>query len=204
VGEDGPTHQPVEQIASLRAIPNLVVVRPADANEVRVAWQIALERRDGPTALVLTRQGLPTLERGAGGVAGADEVRRGGYVLADTGASPDIILIATGSEVQLALEVRRRLVDDGVAARVVNMASWELFEEQAPAYRAEVLPADVPCRLAIEAAATMGWSRYVGSAGDIVGIDRFGASAPGSVTLEKLGFTVEEIERRARALLARD
>jgi transketolase len=203
VGEDGPTHEPVEQVASLRLIPNLTVIRPADANEVREAWRLAIERTDGPVALILTRQGLPILDRSAPGLAGAEMMRRGGYVLASEpdGSEPDLILIASGSEVHLALGARERLISDGVACRVVNLASWRMFEEQDEAYRLGVLPPSVTARLAVEAGTTFGWERYTGSAGDVLGIDRFGASAPGPVNLEKFGFTVDEVERRARALL---
>ncbi len=203
VGEDGPTHQPVEQVASLRLIPNLTVIRPADANEVTEAWRIAIESRDAPVALILTRQGLPILDREGQGFAKAEMLRRGGYVLADApnGADLELILIATGSEVHLALEVWGRLVGEGIACRVVNLASWELFEEQDEEYRVSVLPPSVSARLAVEAGTSFGWARYVGMGGDVLGIDRFGASAPGTVNLEKFGFHADELEKRARALL---
>jgi transketolase len=203
VGEDGPTHQPVEQVASLRLIPNLTVIRPADANEVAEAWRIAIESREGPVALVLTRQGLPVLDREGQGFAGAEMLRRGGYVLADApnGGDPELILIASGSEVHLALEVWSRLVGEGIACRVVNLSCWELFESQDEEYRSGVLPPSVSARLAVEAGTTFGWARYVGIEGDVLGIDRFGASAPGPVNLEKFGFHADELEKRARALL---
>ena len=203
VGEDGPTHQPVEHVASLRLIPNLTVIRPADANEVTEAWRIAIESRDAPVALILTRQGLPILDREGQGFAKAEMLRRGGYVLVDApnGADLEIILIATGSEVHLALEVWGRLVGEGIACRVVNLASWELFEEQDEEYRVDVLPPSVSARLAVEAGTSFGWARYVGMGGDVLGIDRFGASAPGSINLEKFGFHADELEKRARALL---
>ena len=219
VGEDGPTHQPVEHVASLRLIPDLTVIRPADANEVAEAWRIAIESREGPVALILTRQGLPILDREGQGFAGAEMLRRGGYVLADVpadrppdartdaradasgGSDPQLILIASGSEVHLALEVWGRLVREGIACRVVNLSCWELFEKQDEEYRAAVLPPSVRARLAVEAGTTFGWARYVGLDGDVLGIDRFGASAPGSVNLEKFGFHADELERRARALL---
>jgi len=202
LGEDGPTHQPIEQLAALRAIPNLIVLRPADAAETVEAWRVALEHRDGPVALALTRQKLPVLDRTE--LADADGVARGAYVLADAeGERPDILLIATGSEVYLALEAREQLAEQGVEARVVSMPSWELFDQQPQAYRDQVLPPTVTARLAIEAGVPQGWHRYVGSAGELIGLDRFGASAPYKVLMEKFGFTVENIASRALALLGR-
>ena len=201
LGEDGPTHQPIEQLMALRAIPDLTVLRPADANETAAAWKVALERRNGPTLLALTRQGVPVIseqERVREGVP------RGAYVLDDApGGSPDIILIATGSEVSLAREAATGLAAQGIAARVVSMPSWELFAEQPQSYRDEVLPPDISARLAIEAGATLGWERYVGARGEVVGIDRFGASAPGKVMMERYGFTAEAITERAAALVER-
>ena len=202
LGEDGPTHQPVEHLAALRAIPNLVVVRPCDANETAVAWRVALGMQGRPVALVLSRQNLPVLDRSR--YAAADNVRRGGYILADAeGGAPDLVLIATGSEVALALGARERLAERGIRTRVVSLASWELFDEQSPAYREEVLPPQVTRRLAIEAGSPFGWQRYTGSAGDIIGVERFGASAPGEVMLHEFGFTVENVCRRALALMGR-
>jgi transketolase len=202
VGEDGPTHQPVEHLAALRAMPNLVVLRPADATETVVAWQVALARRHGPTALVLTRQKVPVLDRGVH--ASADGVRRGAYVLADApGGSPELLLIGTGSEVQLVLAAQAALARDGIRARVVSMPSWELFEAESPEYREAVLPRAVTRRLAVEAGATLGWERWVGAGGTVIGLDRFGASAPGDVALRELGFTVEHVVARARTLLGR-
>jgi transketolase len=202
LGEDGPTHQPIEQLAALRAIPNLIVLRPADAAETVEAWRVALEHRDGPVALALTRQKLPVLDRTE--LADADGVARGAYVLADAeGERPDILLIATGSEVYLALEAREQLAEQGVKARVVSMPSWELFDQQPQAYRDQVLPPTVTARLAIEAGVPQGWHRYVGSAGELIGLDRFGASAPYKVLMEKFGFTAENIASRALALLGR-
>jgi transketolase len=202
LGEDGPTHQPVEHLASLRAMPNLVVLRPADATETVVAWQVALGRRHGPTALVLTRQKVPVLDRTVH--APADGVRRGAYVLADAaGGAPELVLIGTGSEVSLVLAAQAALAKDGVRARVVSMPSWELFRDESPEYRETVLPRAVPRRLAVEAGATLGWERWVGPAGDVIGLDRFGASAPGEVVLRELGFTVEHVLARARTLLGR-
>ena len=201
LGEDGPTHQPIEQLMALRAIPNLTVLRPADANETVAAWKIALERRNGPTLLALTRQGVPVIgeqERVREGVP------HGAYVLDDPpGGAPDIILIATGSEVSLAREAAGALAGQGIAARVVSMPSWELFADQPQSYRDEVLPPDVSARLAIEAGTTLGWERYVGACGEVVGIDRFGASAPGKIMMERYGFTAEAITERAAALVER-
>ncbi|GAB4244145.1 MAG: transketolase [Thermoleophilia bacterium] len=201
LGEDGPTHQPIEHLASLRAMPRMVVIRPADAAETAQAWRVALERKDGPVGLVLTRQKLPVLERGRSGLASAEGLIRGGYVLAETAGDLDVILIATGSEVHVALEAREVLWEGGVGARVVSLPSWELFDEQDADYRAEVLPPDVTARVSIEAAATYGWERYVGSSGRMVGIDRFGASAPGDRVLHELGISVENVVGAARAVL---
>jgi len=200
IGEDGPTHQPVEQLAALRAIPNLTVIRPADANETVVAWRVALEQRSGPVALILSRQSLPILDRTS--LAPAEGLVRGAYVLAEAeGGRPDLILIATGSEVHLALEAQKLLAERGVRARVVNMPSWELFDRQPESYRRAVLPPEVTARLAIEAGVSQGWHRYVGPAGDVLGIERFGASAPYKVLQEKFGFTAEDVAQRALALL---
>ncbi|GAB4534526.1 MAG: transketolase [Anaerolineae bacterium] len=201
LGEDGPTHQPIEHIPSLRAIPNLVVLRPADANETVEAWRVALEHHEGPVALLLTRQKLPILDRSM--LAPAEGLRRGAYVLADSQETPDVILIASGSEVEVALDARQRLAGQGVNARVVSMPSWELFEQQPPEYRNQVLPSEVRARLAIEAATPLGWERYVGLEGDVVGLNRFGASAPYKVILEQLGFTGENVALRALAVLDR-
>ena len=198
VGEDGPTHQPVEHFAALRCIPDLAVIRPADAAETAVAWLVALSRRSGPTALMLTRQGLPTLDRRE--TAPAEMLRKGGYVLRDA-ENPGMILIASGSEVHVALEAARMLAEEGRRVRVVNLASWEIFEEQPEDYRREVLPPEVPLRLAVEAGCSQGWERYVGDRGEAHGIDRFGASAPWKVIAEKLGFTPEALAEEARRLL---
>jgi transketolase len=202
VGEDGPTHQPVEHLAALRAMPNLVVIRPGDAAETVMAWQVALARRHGPTALVLTRQKVPVLDRTV--YAPAEGLRRGAYVLAEApGGTPDLILIGTGSEVQLVVAAQAVLAKDGIRARVVSMPSWELFHAEPADYREAVLPRAVPRRLAVEAGATFGWERWVGRAGAVVGVDRFGASAPGEVVMKELGLTVEHVVTRARALLGR-
>ncbi len=201
LGEDGPTHQPVEHLAALRAIPGLSVIRPADASETVEAWRVALTH-SGPTCLILTRQNLPVLDRArmqpSGGVA------RGAYVLADPQpGTPQIILIATGSEVAVAVGAQKLLAEKGVATRVVSMPSWDLFERQSQSYRDSVLPPTLTARVAIEAAVPMGWHKYVGPAGDIVGMTRFGASAPGSVNFEKFGFTPENVAARAMAVLGR-
>ena len=198
LGEDGPTHQPIEHLAALRAIPHLFVIRPADSAEVSEAWRIAILRRSAPTALALTRQKVPVIDRKR--FAKADGLRRGAYVLADA-ENPQLILIATGSEVSLALEAREKLEGEGVAARVVSMPCWELFEEQPQDYREQVLLPSVTARLAIEAGVRQGWDRYVGPTGDVVCLDRFGASAPGEVALRELGFNVDNVLNRARALL---
>ena len=195
VGEDGPTHQPVEQALSLRAIPGLTVFRPADANETAAAWRWIIEHRDGPVALLLSRQKLPILP----GVR-AEGVARGGYVLADA-EDPRLILIATGSEVALALAAQQRLAQEGIAARVVSLPSWERFEAQPQEYRDAVLPPQVTARLAIEAGVSLGWERYVGPQGAVLGQDRFGASAPYQVLAEKFGFTVEEVVARGKKLV---
>ena len=200
LGEDGPTHQPVEHLMSLRAMPGFTVIRPADANEARESWKAAIAHRDGPVGLVLSRQKLPVLDRRK--YAAADGVSKGAYVLAEaSGGAPRVVLIASGSEVSLALEARERLESDGIPARVVSMPSWELFDRQPPPYRETVLPASVPARLAIEAGATLGWKRYVGDRGDAIGLDRYGASAPGETVMKELGFNVENVVRRAKALL---
>jgi transketolase len=202
LGEDGPTHQPIEHLAALRAMPQLTVIRPADANETAVAWRIALTHRHGPVALILTRQNLPVFDRTR--MAAADGVERGAYILLEAeGNAPDIILIASGSEVALAVEARTQLAQQNVQARVVSMPSWELFEQQSQAYRDEVLPPSVRKRLAIEAGVPQGWRDYVGPEGDVIGLTRFGASAPGSVVMEKLGFAVANVVARAMALLGR-
>ncbi len=201
LGEDGPTHQPVEHLASFRAMPGVRVIRPADAAEVAAAWRVAMEHDDGPTMLILTRQGLPVFDRDL--VASADGLRRGAYVLedGDEGDRPDLILLATGSEVQLVVEAGRRLRGEGIRARAVSIPSWELFREQPRTYRDRVLPPGVRARLAVEAGATQGWGEWVGEAGDILGIDRFGASAPAEENFRRYGFTADRVVERARALL---
>ena len=196
LGEDGPTHQPVEHLASLRAIPNLLVIRPSDANETAAAWRTALSWEEGPVALVLSRQSLPVLDRDA--FAPADGLSRGGYVLYDSpDKDPGVILIATGSEVSLAVAAGRRIEATGPGVRIVSMPSWELFDRQPATYRNEVLPPDVPARIAVEAGVSRGWERYTGERGTMIGIDRFGASAPYQVLYEKFGITVERIVQTA-------
>lgn len=200
LGEDGPTHQSIEQLPALRAIPNLCLIRPGDANETAVAWRVAIERRSGPVALALTRQNLPIIDRSK--YASAEGLARGAYVLADSkGGAPEIILIASGSEVPLALDAYDALSAEGIRARVVSMPSWDLFEAQPQSYRDEVLPREVAARLAIEAAAPLGWERYVGQRGAVIGMTRFGASAPYKVLAEKFGFTMANVVAHARALL---
>jgi transketolase len=201
LGEDGPTHQPVETYAALRAIPHLWFVRPADANETAVAWKVALDRTDGPVALSLSRQAVPTLDRSE--VAPATGLERGAYTLWESG-SPDLILIATGTEVVLALEAGRRIADEnGTNVRVVSMPCWELFELQEAEYREEVLPPDVRARISIEPGVALGWKQWVGDRGDSISIERFGASAPGTTVLEQLGYNVDNVVARATALLER-
>lgn len=200
VGEDGPTHQPVEHLAALRATPNLLVIRPADANETVEAWKVALEHTEGPTALILSRQKLPVLDRQR--YAPATLLRYGAYVLAEAdGGAPHVLLLASGSEVQVALAAREVLAAEGIRARVISFPSWELFERQPAAYRDLVLPREVRARVAIEAAAPLGWCRYVGDAGVTLGLTRFGASAPGERVMAELGFTPQHVARLARCTL---
>jgi transketolase len=200
VGEDGPTHQPVEHLASLRIIPNLVVIRPADANEVSVAWKVAVQRRDGPTVLALTRQNVPILDRSR--FAAAEGLERGAYVLADLGrGKPRLILMASGSEVHLIVQAGLQLAADGLAVRLVSFPSWELFAAQEAAYRQSVLPPSIKARLAVEAGVSFGWERWVGERGAILGINRYGVSAPEKQVYRYLGLTVEAIVTQAKQLL---
>jgi transketolase len=201
LGEDGPTHQPIGTLASLRAIPNLTVIRPADANEVVEAWRVALRTADGPTAIVLTRQGVATLDRAKVGPAAG--VARGGYVLSDSAGVPRAVLMASGSEVGLVLAAQQQLAEQGIPTRVVNMASLELFARQPGEYRNEVLPAALTKRLAVEAGHPMPWYRWVGSEGDVLGMERFGESAPGAELFAHFGFTADEIVARVKALVER-
>jgi transketolase len=189
LGEDGPTHQPVEQLAALRAIPNLTVLRPCDGNETAEAWRFAIQHKEGPVAFALTRQGLPTLDRQK--FASAEGLHRGGYVLKDAegGKHADVILIASGSEVNIAMEAAEKLEEKGVGVRVVSMPSWELFDKQPEEYRNQVLNSEIKARVAIEAGATQGWHRYLGNRAEVVGIDHFGASAPYKILYEKFGIT---------------
>jgi transketolase len=200
LGEDGPTHQPIEHLPSLRAIPNLCLIRPGDANETAVAWRVAIEHKGGPVVLVLTRQKLPVIDRER--YASAEGLTRGAYVLADTpGEGRGVLLIATGSELSLAIEAFEELRNEGLAARVVSMPSWDLFEKQPQKYKDEVLPVHFTARLAIEAASPLGWERYVGPQGAVIGLNRFGASAPYQVIAEKLGFTKAHVVAKAHELL---
>jgi transketolase len=202
LGEDGLTHQPIEQLAGLRAIPGLTVIRPADAAETVAAWKVALEHREGPVSLILSRQGLPIIDRRR--FSSAEGLARGGYVLADSQAEKlDLILLATGAEVHLVLSAHEELSREGIGVRVVNMPSWGLFERQTPQYRDDVLPPSVEARLSVEAASPIGWHRYIGMKGDIICMEGFGASAPYKILFERFGFTVDEVVKRAKALLYR-
>ncbi len=200
LGEDGPTHQPIEHLAALRAIPNLTVIRPADANETREAWLFALHHKDGPTALALTRQAVPTLDRTV--LAPAHGLQRGAYVLADLGTGkPEIILMASGSEVAIILEAGKRLAAQGRRVRLVSFPSWEIFARQSAAYQRKVLPPEVKRRVAVEAGRSLGWERWMGEQGVVIGVDRFGASAPYQELYRQFGLTPEAVVRAARKLL---
>jgi transketolase len=202
LGQDGPTHQPIEQLANLRAIPNMIVIRPADANETREAWKVAVGTRNKPIVLSLTRQNVPTLDRTK--YAPADGLTKGAYILSDVeGGQPDIILIGTGSEVQLVVDAQEKLRAHGVKARIVSMPSWELFDAQPQSYRDSVLPPQIKARVSVEAGSPQGWEKYVGCEGSIIGINHFGASAPASVLLEKFGFTTENVVQQALRLLGK-
>jgi len=199
LGEDGTTHQPVEQLASLRSIPNITVIRPADANETAQAWKVALEHKTGPTVLVFTRQGLPVLDQSKYGKA--TDLAKGAYVLSDAEGTPDVILVATGSEVELIINAQAKLKEEGVNARVVSMPSWELFEKQSDEYKNSVFPKTIKKRLAVEAASPMGWHKYVTDEGDILGMTTFGESAPADELYKHFGFTVDNVVKKAKALL---
>ena len=198
VGEDGPTHQPIEQLISLRAVPGMVVIRPADANEVAEGWKVAMRMHEKPVAFALSRQALPTFDRAK--YAPAAGLAKGAYVMADCDGAPEVILIGTGSEVQLCVGAYEALKGDGVRARVVSMPSWELFEEQDDAYRESVLPSGVTARLAVEQGAKHGWDRYVGPGGAVIAMHTFGASAPAGALQTKFGFTPEAVLETARKL----
>jgi transketolase len=198
VGEDGPTHEPIEQLLGLRAIPGMTDFRPADANETAAAWRLALERK-GPSFFALSRQDLPVIDPAAHAVFAG--VSKGAYVLEDA-ANPQVVLIGTGSEVWFCVDAAKLLAAEGIAARVVSFPSWKIFEEQSAEYKASVLPAEVP-KLAVEAGATVGWWKYVGQNGDVIGLDRFGASAPGPKVQAELGFTAENVAVRAKKLVKR-
>jgi transketolase len=200
LGEDGPTHQPIEQIMNLRAVPNLNVIRPAVANEAVEAWKAAILNQAGPTALIFTRQNLPVMKRAE--LSPASCLQRGGYILWDSSPDkPDILLIGTGSEVALALEAGKTLSSDGIRVRVISLPSWHIFDKQPAEYRDHVLPPDVRARIAIEAGIKLGWEHYVGLDGVVIGMDRFGASAPAKVLYEKFGVTAEHVIKAAKKLM---
>ena len=199
LGEDGTTHQPVEQLLGLRSVPNMTVIRPADANETAQAWRVAIQHKDGPVAIVLTRQGIPIIDQKK--YTTANNLEQGAYILSDSEGQPDIILIATGSEVQLILAAQAKLKKENIQARVVSMPSWNLFEMQDSAYREKVLPKEIRKRLAVEAASPIGWMKYTTDDGDVIGIDKFGESAPGEEVMKEYGFTVENVVKRAKGLL---
>jgi transketolase len=201
VGEDGPTHQPIEQLASLRAVPGLLTIRPADANEVVEAWKLIMKQRHEPVALVLTRQALPTLDRTK--YASAEGVHKGGYVVADSEGTPDVLLIATGSEVYLCVDAYEQLKAAGVKARVVSLPCWELFEHQTAEYKDSVIPKAVKARVCVEQAASFGWARYAGDHGAIIAMNSFGASAPLKELQKKFGFTADNVAKTAKDVIAK-
>lgn len=200
LGEDGTTHQPVEQLIGLRTVPNMTVIRPADANETAQAWRVAIHHTDGPVAIVLTRQGIPILDQKK--YAKAEELEKGAYILSDSDGDPDMILIATGSEVHLILKAQEQLKKSNIQARVVSMPCWSLFDKQSAAYREKVLPKNIRKRLAVEAGSPVGWLKYTTDDGDVIGIDRFGESAPGDEVMKDYGFSVENVVKRAKALFS--
>jgi len=200
LGEDGTTHQPIEQLIGLRSVPNLMVIRPADANETAHAWRVALEHSGGPVALILTRQGIPVIDQEK--YTKASELERGAYILSESEKTPQIILIGTGSEVQLVIAAQEKLKEQNIAARVVSMPSWELFDQQDETYKEKIFPKTLRKRLAVEAGSPLGWCRYVTDEGDVIGINQFGESAPGDEMMKEYGFTVENIVKRAKALLS--
>lgn len=201
LGEDGTTHQPVEQLIGLRSVPNMAVIRPADANETAQAWRVAIEHKDGPVAIALTRQGIPIIDQQK--YAKAKNLEKGAYILSDSEGEPDLILIASGSEVQLILGAQEELKKKNIEARVVSMPCWNLFDQQSDAYREKVFPKNIRKRLAVEAGSTLGWMKYTTDDGDVIGIDKFGESAPGEEVMKEYGFTVENVLKRAHALLSK-
>ena len=201
LGEDGTTHQPVEQLIALRSVPNMTVIRPADANETAQAWRVAIEHKDGPVAIVLTRQGIPIIDQQKYGKA--KNLEKGAYILSDSEGEPDLILIASGSEVQLILGAQEELKKNNIEARVVSMPCWNLFDQQSDAYREKVFPKNIRKRLAVEAGSSLGWMKYTTDDGDVIGIDKFGESAPGEEVMKEYGFTVENVLKRAHALLSK-
>ena len=201
LGEDGTTHQPVEQLISLRSIPNITLIRPADANETTQAWKVALEHQGGPVVLVFTRQGLPIIDQSKYGKA--TELAKGAYILSEPVTTPELILIATGSEVELVLNAQEQLKGEGIAARVVSMPSWELFEKQDADYKEKIFPKAIRKRLAVEAGSPLGWHKYVTDEGDVLGMTRFGESAPAEELYKEFGFTVENVVKKAKALIGK-
>jgi transketolase len=199
LGEDGPTHQPIEHLAALRAIPHLTVLRPADANETAQAWGMAIGSREGPTALVLTRQSVVTLDRSR--YAPAENLKRGAYILADLGGEPEVVLMASGSEVEIIVAAGEKIAAEGLGVRLVSFPSWELFEQQPQAYRDEVLPPALPRRVAVEAGVRQGWERWIGDRGIFVGLDDFGASAPYKEIYRERGLTAEHVVEHVRRWL---
>jgi transketolase len=199
LGEDGTTHQPIEQLASLRSIPNITVIRPADANETAQSWRVAIEHKDGPVVLVFTRQGLPIIDQDKYGKA--SELEKGAYILSEASKTPQLILMATGSEVSLIMQAQAKLEEEGISTRVVSMPSWELFDKQSAAYKEKVLPKAIKKRLAVEMASPMGWHKYTTDEGDTVTMHGFGESAPAEDLYKEFGFTVENVVNKAKALL---
>ena len=202
LGEDGTTHQPVEQLIGLRTVPNMTVIRPADANETAQAWRVAIEHKDGPVAIILTRQGIPIIDQKK--YASAKNLEKGAYVLSDSEGEPDIILIATGSEVQLIVQAQIELKKSAIEARVVSMPCWNLFDKQSDNYKENVFPKNIRKRLAVEAGSSVGWMKYTTDDGDVIGIDKFGESAPGEEVMTEYGFTVQNVVKRAKALLSKN
>ncbi len=201
LGEDGTTHQPVEQLISLRSIPNVTVIRPGDANESAQAWRVAIEHKSGPVILIFTRQDLPILDQKT--LGSAKNLEKGAYILSEAEGEPELILIGTGSEVALAMQAQAELKKEGIQARVVSMPSWELFNKQDKAYREKVLPPTIRKRISIEAGSTLGWHKYVTDEGDVIGMDHFGESAPADELFKLFGFTVENVVKKAKAVLAK-